>query len=172
MSNGLLNSNLKAGLQKQEVCIVSNHLSVLQAAKSCMCRRSYSFSLPLNPINSKETPELYVEFSRGQCIDFQNMEKAVKPYEDKKMETYIIDSQNFPQQIFPRNKVRKINYLLNKKAIISLASFMYCFLHCITFQNLKYPKAQSKVQQMKSYRNVDAVTSNKNNFRDNIGKIK
>ena len=25
---------------------------------------------------------------------------------------------------------------------------------------------------MKSYRNVDAVTSNKNNFRDNIGKIK
>ena len=39
-----------------------------------------------------------------------------------------------------------------------------------TFQNLKYPEDQSKVQQIKSYRNVDAVASNKNNFRDNIGK--
>lgn len=46
----------------------------------------------------------------------------------------IIDSQNFPQQIFPRNKVRKINYLLNEKAIISLASLCTMFFTALHFK--------------------------------------
>lgn len=46
--------------------------------------------------------------------------------------------RQFPQQLFPRNKV-------NEQAIIPLTSFMYCVLHCITFQSLKYPKAQAKL---------------------------
>lgn len=135
-------------IETESLYCFQSPLCPLSRKESCMYRLSYSFLLLLNPINSKNTPELYVEFSRGQCIDFQNMEKAViRPYEEKKnRDTYlIIGIKNFPQQIFPRNKVRKINYLLNEQAIISLASFMHCVLHWITFQNLKYPEAQCKV---------------------------
>lgn len=135
-------------IETESLYCFQSPLCPLSRKESCMYRLSYSFLLLLNPINSKKHPRALCRIFQRAMHWFSKHGKTCYQtiWRKKNRDTYlIIGRKNFPQQIFPRNKVRKINYLLNEQAIISLASFMYCVLHWITFQNLKYPEAQCKV---------------------------
>lgn len=89
----------------------------------------------------------------------------------KKIETHIsLLVGKFPKQIFSRNKVRKINYLLNEQAIISLASFIPC-----SSTELHFPKLKISWSSMQGLANEElqkcwCCCIRQNNFRDNIGK--